>query len=187
METGSWARRRVPELTAILSLVSLAFVFGAALQVLPPEALPEFPALLAAIPHLNAVISLAAIGTILAGVRAIKAGAVDRHRRLMLASFGLFAAFLVLYLYRVAVLGPSPFEGPESVRLFVYLPILAVHIGLAVICVPFVYYALLVAATRPITEIYESNHRRVGRIAAVLWLVSFSMGLVIYTLLYHIY
>lgn len=187
METVKWARKHVTEITALLSIVSLALVFGAALRVFPPEVLPEFSALLAAIPHLNAAISLAAIGTIILGVRAIKSGDVDRHRRLMLASFGLFAAFLVLYLYRVAVLGPTPFEGPEPIRQFLYLPILVVHVGLAVLCVPFVFYALLVAATRPIAEIYGSNHRRVGRIAAVLWLVSFSMGVVIYTLLYHIY
>ena len=187
MESRSWAKGRVPELTAVLSAVSLALVFGAALQVLPAEAIPEWKPLLDVIPHLNAAISLVAIGTILAGVRAIRAGNVERHKLLMLASFGLFAAFLVLYLYRVAVLGPNPFEGPEVVRLFVYVPILVVHIALAVLCVPFVFYALLSAGTRSIPEIYESNHRRAGRVAATLWLVSFSMGLVIYALLYHVY
>ncbi len=187
MEIRGWARTHVPGLTALLSVVAVALVFGAALGVLPAESFPQWTALLSAIPHLNAVLSLAAIGTILAGVRAIRAGNVDRHRALMLASFGLFAAFLVLYLYRVAVVGPSPFEGPERVRLFVYLPILLVHIALAVVCIPFVFYALLSAGTRPVGAIYESNHRRVGRIAAALWLVSFSMGLVIYALLYHIY
>jgi putative membrane protein len=174
-------------LTVVLSVVSLALVFGAALQVLPSGALPRWDPLLAAIPHFNAVISLAAIGTIVAGVRAIKTDRVERHRALMLASFGLFAAFLGLYLYRVAVLGPSSFPGPQWVRLYVYLPVLLIHISLAVLCVPFVFYALLSAGTRPIEEIYESNHRRAGRIAATLWLVSFSMGVVIYALLYHVY
>ncbi len=187
MEIRGRARAHVPELTVVLSVVSIALVFGAALGVLPSESIPQWAPLLSAIPHLNAVLSLTAIGTIIAGVRAIRAGDVDRHRALMLASFGLFAAFLVLYLYRVAVFGPSPFEGPERVRLFVYLPFLVVHIALAVVCIPFVFYTLLSAGTRPVTEIYESNHRRAGRIAAALWLVSFSMGLVIYAFLYHIY
>ena len=187
METKAWARERVPALTAVLSGVSLALVFGAALQLLPVEALPQPETLLAAIPHLNVVISLAAIGTILAGWRAIRRGAVMKHRALMVASFALFAVFLALYLYRVAILGPGEFPGPDAVRTFVYLPILAVHILLAVVCVPFVFYALLLAGTRPVSDIYATNHRRVGQIAATLWLISFSMGIVIYLLLYVLY
>jgi putative membrane protein len=187
MEIRLWARDHVLALTTVLSAVSLALVFSAALQILPSGALPQWDLLLEAIPHFNAVVSLAAIGTIVSGIRAIKADQVKKHRAFMLASFLLFAAFLGLYLYRVAVHGPSSFPGPQWVRLYVYFPILLVHIGLAVLCVPFVFYALLSAGTRPIKEIYESNHRRAGRIAAALWLISFSMGLVIYALLYHIY
>lgn len=187
METSTWAKDHVPALTAVLSIVSIALVFGAALRMIPAEVLPQWTPLLNAVPHINAAISLMAIGTILVGVREIKAGRVERHRALMLASFVLFAAFLILYLYRVTVLGPSHFGGPEQIRQYVYLPILIVHIGLAVLCVPFVFYALLLAATRPIEELYGSNHPRVGRVAAVLWLVSFSMGIVIYALLYHVY
>ena len=187
MADSRWAKEHVPALTALLSVGSLALVFAAALQLLPVRALARPTSVLHAIPHLNAAISLAAIGTILAGVRAIRAGHVERHRTLMLASFGLFAAFLLLYLYRVAVLGPNTFGGPEWIRTFVYFPVLLVHIGLAILCVPFVFYALLSAGTRPIEEIYGSIHPRVGRVAAALWLVSFSMGIVIYLLLYHVY
>lgn len=187
MERPTWARENVPALTAALTTVSLALVFGAALQVLPTEPLPQPESLLAVIPHLNAVISLTAIGTIGAGVHAIRHGEIDRHRALMLTSFGLFALFLVLYLYRVAILGPGEFPGPETIRTFVYLPVLLIHIGLAVVCVPFVFYALLTAITRPVEDIYETNHRTVGKVAAALWLISFSMGLVIYILLYVVY
>ena len=187
MQTQTWAREHVPALTALLTAVSLALVFGAVLQLLPVDALPQPNALLTAIPHVNAVISLLAIGTISLGVRSIRQGNVERHRRLMVSSFGLFALFLVLYLYRVALLGPSEFSGPELVYTYAYLPILFVHIALAIVCVPFVFYALLVAGTRPIADIYETAHRKAGRIAASLWLISFSMGLVIYTLLYHVY
>lgn len=185
------ARKRagdhVPALTAVLSAVSVALVFGAALGAIPASALPRSEPLLTIVPHANAAISVLAIGTILAGVRAIRRGDVARHRTLMLTSFGLFAAFLALYLYRVSLLGPTAFPGPEVVRTFLYLPFLAVHISLAVLCVPFVFYALLIAGTRSVSEIRTTNHRWVGRIAASLWLVSFSMGLVIYGLLYHVY
>jgi putative membrane protein len=187
MELRTRARDHLGALTAVLSIGSIALVFGAALQRLPTAALPRSEPLLTAVPHVNAVISLAAIGTIAAGVRAIRRRNVRRHRALMVASFLLFGAFLALYLYRVALIGPSEFPGPDAIRTFVYLPILLVHIVLAVVCIPFVFYALLSAGTHSIRELPETNHARAGRIAATLWLISFSMGIVIYALLYHVY
>lgn len=187
MLTRTWAREHVPALTAILTVVSLVLVFGAALQLLPVGALPSPERLLEAIPHVNAAVSLAAIGTILGGVRAIRRDEVTSHRRLMVTSFALFALFLGLYLYRVAILGPTEFPGPSLVRTYLYFPFLFVHIALAIVCVPFVFYALLVAATRPVDDIYESRHRTAGRIAVSLWLVSFTMGLAIYAMLYHVF
>lgn len=181
-------RERVPEATALLTVVSLALVFAAALGVVPSGLLPRAPeAVLDAIPPVNAVVSLVAIGTIVAGWRAIRRGNVRRHARLMATSFGLFALFLVLYLYRVALLGPTPFPGPAAVERFVYLPVLGIHVLLAIVCVPLLYYVLLVAATRPTGDVYGSLHPRVGRAAASLWLVSFSLGVVVYALLYVVY
>ncbi|WP_254830109.1 DUF420 domain-containing protein [Haloglomus salinum] len=181
-------RDRVPEATALLTVVSLALVFAAALGVVPRGLLPRAPdSVLGAIPPVNAGISLVAIGTIVTGWRAIRRGNVQRHARLMVASFGLFAAFLVLYLYRVALLGPTPFPGPAAVEQFVYLPMLGIHILLAIVCVPLLYYVLLVAATRPTSEVFGSLHPRVGRVAASLWLVSFSLGIGVYAMLYLVY
>jgi putative membrane protein len=183
----SWTREHVPAMTGLLSAVSLALVFGAALRVLPVGGLPAPEGLLAAIPHANAVISTAAIVTILLGVQYARRGEYERHRRLMLVSLGLFAAFLVLYLYKVAIQGPADFPGPATVEQFIYLPVLAVHILLAVACVPLLYYVLLLALTRPISEVFDTQHRRVARVAASLWLVSFVLGNVVYVLLYLVY
>ncbi|PSQ00463.1 DUF420 domain-containing protein [Halobacteriales archaeon QS_4_70_19] len=181
-------RHHVPAVTAVLSVVSLALVFAAALGAVPAGLLPRAPdAVLDAIPPVNAVISLVAIGTIVGGWRAIRRGDARRHARLMVASFALFATFLVLYLYRVALLGPTEFPGPAVVEQFVYLPVLGIHVLLAIVCVPLLYYVLLVAATRPTSEVYGSLHPRVGRVAASLWLVSFSLGIVVYALLYVVY
>jgi len=105
----------------------------------------------------------------------------------MLTSLVLFVAFLALYLYKVALEGPAAFPGPETIYQFVYLPTLAIHIALAIVCVPLLYYALLLALTRPIEELPRTNHRRVGRVAASLWLISFALGVVVYAMLYVIY
>ena len=178
----------VRELTAVLSVVSLALVFGAAGQRLPTDVLPRAPAwVFAAIPHVNVALSLLAIAAIVVGWRAIRRGDVERHRRAMLTAFGLFAGFLVLYLYNVALTGPTPFGGPDAVYRLLYLPLLIVHVSLAVVCLPLLYYVLLLAATRPVSELRESLHPRVGRYAAALWLVSFTLGIGVYLLIHVVY
>ncbi|MEF8781449.1 MAG: DUF420 domain-containing protein [Haloferacaceae archaeon] len=188
MEVRRRARNHVPALTAILSVVALALVFAAALQVIPGNALPQASdALLNAIPTVNAVVSVLAIVTILSGWRFIRRGEVEKHRAAMVTSFGLFAVFLVLYLYRVALIGPTDFPGPGAVETYLYLPLLGIHILLAIVCVPLLFYVLLLAGTRPVADVYDTRHRAVGRIAASLWLVSFSLGIVVYLLLYVVY
>jgi putative membrane protein len=83
-------RERVPTLTAVLTLVSLALVFGAVGGAIPAALLPRAPeTVLAAIPTVNALVSAVAIVTIVTGVRAIRRGHVARHRRLLLAAFAL--------------------------------------------------------------------------------------------------
>lgn len=183
----AYARKHVPGLTAVLSVVSLALVFGAVLGYVPDAALPRVDPLVAVIPHVNVAISATAIATILLGVRAIGRGDVATHRRLMLASAALFAAFLLLYLYRLTLEGTTEFPGPATVRQFVYLPVLAVHVTLAVVAVPLVYYVLLLATTRPVSELPETRHARVGRVAAALWLVSFALGITIWLMLYVLF
>ena len=183
----SWARKHVPALTGLLSVLSLALVFGAALQVVPTGAIAAPESFLDTIPHANAVVSTVAVVTIVAGVLAARREDYRRHRALMLTSVVLFAVFLALYLYKVSIQGPAPFPGPETVYQFVYLPVLAVHVVLAVVCVPLLYYVLLLGLTRPLEEVFGTRHRRVGRVAASLWLISFVLGNVVYALLYVVY
>jgi len=128
-----------------------------------------------------------AIVTIVLGWRAIARRDVRRHRAFMLTSFGLFAAFLVAYLYRLTLVGTTEFPGPEAVYSYVYLPFLTVHVLLAIACIPLVFHALLLAATRSYEELYHTRHAQVGFVAAVLWLISFSMGIGVYLMLYHLY
>jgi putative membrane protein len=186
--TDGFARRHVRSLAAALSLVSVGIVIAAVRGAIPAGALPRAPeSFLHAIPTLNAAISLLAIGTISAGWRFIRRRDVKKHKAAMGASTLLFALFLALYLYRLVLVGTTQFTGPDAVYTFVYLPVLAIHIGLAIVCIPLVYYALLLAGTRDVGEIPATPHARVGRTAASLWLVSFALGIVVYLLLYVVY
>ena len=181
------ARNHVPALAGLLSAVSLALVFGAVLGAFEGT-LPRAPtAVLDAIPLVNVLVSALAIVTIATGWRAIRRGAVRRHRTLMGVSLVLFVTFLTLYLYRVSLLGPAPFPGPDSIYRFVYLPTLAIHVSLAIVCIPLLYYVLLLALTRPVEALSATNHPRVGRVAASLWMTSFALGIVVYLLSYVVY
>jgi len=180
--------RRVRVVAAGLATVSLAIVVATAAGAIPDTALPRVsPGVVAAIPHVNAVLSGLAIPTILYGWVAIRRGAIRRHRLAMVTAFGLFVAFLGLYLYKVAIEGPTPFPGPATVEAYVYLPLLAVHILLAIVCVPLLYYVLLLGATQPVASLGATDHPRVGRVAAPLWLTSFALGVMVYALLYLVY
>lgn len=181
------ARENVPELTAVLSVISLALVFSAVLGYVPETVLPRIDPLLGVIPHLNVLISSVAIVTILLGVRAIRRRDIETHRRMMLASAGLFALFLVMYLYRLSLEGTSEFPGPDSIHQFVYLPVLAVHIVLAIVAIPLVYYVLLLAGTHSLSELSKTPHARVGRLAATLWLISFAFGITIWFMLHVLF
>lgn len=177
-------RRNLPAVTAVLTVVSLVLVFAAARQAIPGMLLPGAPTwVFEAIPHVNAAISVTAISTIALGWRAARRGQYWRHRRLMLAAFALFVGFLALYLWKVAVKGPQPFPGSGLAEL-AYLAVLGVHMLLAIVCIPLLYYVILLAWTHRISEIPGTNHRRVARIAAPLWVLSFLLGMVVYVLLY---
>lgn len=184
MNVRTTAREHTLAVAAVLSAVSLALVFAAALRVVPPELLPRAPtAVVDAIPHVNALVSAVAFVVVVLGVRAIKDGDVERHQKLMGTAFGLFALFLVGYLYRVALVGPTEFSAAPAVET-AYSAILGIHITLAVVCVPLLFYTLLLAWSHPVSEIPRTNHRRVGRVAAPLWAISFALGVVVYLMVY---
>jgi putative membrane protein len=181
-------RKRVVLLTGVLSTLSLGLVFSAVGGLVPRSAIPRAPdVFVALIPHVNAMLSVTAIGAIVTGVWYVRRGDVANHRRAMVTALALFATFLGLYLYRVAVHGPTGFGGPEPLYTYLYVPFLVLHMVLAMICIPLLYYVLLLGLTRPVSELPETPHPQVGRVAATLWVVSFTMGIAVYGLLYWVF
>ncbi|MBX0303406.1 DUF420 domain-containing protein [Haloarcula salinisoli] len=179
------ARHHVPQLTGALTAVSFAIVLVVIAGAVPSTLFPRAPtAVMAVIPHAIATVSAVAIGTILGGLRAIRAGNIDRHRTLMVVSFLLFGLFLTVDFYRLAVVGPTAFAGPAVVETYLYLPLLVSHAVVALLTFPAVYYALLVGVTTPRGALPATGHARAGRVAAACWLLTFGSGLVIYAMLH---
>ena len=182
------AVRRAPGFcTFLISLLVYAVLIRVLLSE-PPVAVPQVvAALLGIAPHLIAVINATALACLLLGYRAIRAGSVREHRKFMLLSATLISAFLILYVTRVALGGVKTFDGPPTVRTFVYLPTLVVHVALSILSVPLIVHNVLVGLTYPTSDVSRTAHPRVGRLAVGVWSTSLALGLIVYLLLNIVY
>lgn len=143
------------------------------------------PDWVARLPAINASLNGLATILLIAGYIAIKRGARNAHRNIMLTAFGTSVAFLVCYLtYHYALhhyTGESgkKFSGTGLIRP-VYFTILISHVLLAV------PVAILACVTiyRGLRGQWQ-QHRRIARLTYPLWLYVAITGVVIYGLLYH--
>jgi len=179
------ARRHPGPLTAVLSLIGYVLVGGALYGFLPLFP-PLSDATVNLFSHLIAVINTLALSALLAGFYFIRRGDVRRHRVAMLTAFVLILAFLVVYLWKTGGGFEKAILATGTVKV-VYLVMLAIHIGLSVLAVPVVLYAVVLGLTHTPAELRDSLHPRVGRIAVAAWSLSLFLGIVTYVLLNHVY
>jgi putative membrane protein len=181
----SLGRERPVAITAVVSAIGYALVAGAF-----AGAIPLFPGLsrdtVLLFGHLIAAVNTAALAAILLGVRYIKRDEVAKHRAAMLVAFALILVFLVLYLWKVGG-GFEKSITASGLPKIAYLLMLAIHILLSVVAVPVVLYAVILGLSHTPTELRETNHARVGRIAVAAWSLSLALGVVTYVLLNHVY
>jgi putative membrane protein len=134
----------------------------------------------AALPAWNAALN-ATSGTLLVlGYRAIRAGARQRHRRLMISAVSVSAVFLASYLTRVALTGTHRFPGEGPLR-WLYLAILISHTVLAAAVAPMALRTLFLGARDRIAE-----HRRLARVTWPIWVYVSATGVLVYLLLYQV-
>jgi uncharacterized membrane protein YozB (DUF420 family) len=129
------------------------------------------------LPTVNASLNGAVTVLLLLALWFIKQGDVERHKKVMLAAFGLSAAFLVTYIiYHFFKAGPKPYVGPYR---GLYLCILLSHIVLAVSVLPLALFALHRG-----WHMQVAKHRRIVRYAYPIWLYVSLTGVLIYVMLY---
>lgn len=173
--------------TALLSVVGYSLVVGTFLGVVPDSVFPDL-----SLQQVNlfsdaiAVVNTITTLTLIAGWRWIRRDEVTKHATAMATAFGLILVFLVLYLTKIGGGGTKEFVGPQLVY-YAYLLMLAIHIILSIVSVPVVLYALVLGLTHTPSELRETSHARVGRIAAGSWILSLSLGVIAYALLNHVY
>ncbi len=147
--------------------------------------MPDLPDWVANLPAINASLNGLATMLLIGGYIAIKRGARNVHRHLMLTAFAASVAFLACYLtYHYALhhyTGESgkKFLGTGLIRP-VYFTILISHVILAV------PVAILACVTicRGLRGQWD-QHRRIAKLTFPLWLYVAVTGVVIYRLLYH--
>jgi uncharacterized membrane protein YozB (DUF420 family) len=132
------------------------------------------------LPTVNAGLNGIAMVLLVLGRRAIRRGAVELHRRLMLSAFGVSGLFLVLYVLHKASKGfvNTPYGGEGAART-IYLAILFSHLTLAM-AVPVLAIVLIRFGLRQ--ELHR--HRRLARWAWPIWMYVSITGVVIYLMLY---
>ncbi len=187
------ARERPLAITIVLTLVGYGAVIGTFAGLIPYPTIGETG--VDVLTHLIALTNAAATVALVLGWYWIRKGEVAKHRAAMLSAFALILLFLLFYLPRVGGGGEKYFvlESAyawvplwEGVRV-AYLGMLAIHIVLSVLAVPLVLYAVTLGLTHSPSELRETLHPTVGRIAAATWILSLVLGIVTYVLLNHLY
>jgi putative membrane protein len=123
--------------------------------------------------------SISAVCAIAAYV-AITRKQIRAHRNLMGGAFAASSLFLLTFAMRFVQYGFKELEGEGAVRAM-YLAVFFSHEPLAVVSVPLVVCALVLALRGS-----WAAHRHVARIALPIWLFACVTGVLIYLMLYVI-
>lgn len=138
------------------------------------------------LPHWNASLNALATVLLVVAFMLIRARRERAHRNVMLAAFGVSAAFLASYLVyhlwaKAGLSTPFPTYPPTAVR-YAYYAVLLSHIVLAI----FVPVLALLAIYWGYRD-DRVRHRRVAKWAFPIWLYVSVTGVVVYLMLYQIY
>jgi uncharacterized membrane protein YozB (DUF420 family) len=132
-------------------------------------------------PAINATLNATSAILLITGRTLIARGRVAAHRAVMITAFVASTLFLISYLYYHAHVGSVHFRGAGWSRP-VYFTILTSHTILAIVIVPMI----LITLSRGLKQRYP-QHRSIARWTFPLWLYVSVTGVVIYTMLYHLF
>jgi putative membrane protein len=105
----------------------------------------------------------------------------ETHQKLMVTGAIFALAFFIIYMSRTLFEGNTAFGGPERLRLPYHL-FLFFHISLATVGGVLGLITLWLAYKQRFFK-----HRKFGRAAAVIWLLTAPTGVLVYVLLYILY
>jgi putative membrane protein len=133
------------------------------------------------LPTVNAALNGTSALLLLAGFVAIRRGARDVHRALMLAACTSSTLFLIGYFTRIALTGTHRFPGDGLLRA-TYVGVLLSHTVLAAAAGPLILRTLFLAFRARFPD-----HRRIARVTLPIWTYVSVTGVVVYVMLYHLH
>ena len=122
----------------------------------------------------NAVINSIVTILLIWAFVAVKGRNYELHKKLMLWAMGLSVLFLVSYIAHHLLAGETKFGGAGAMK-GIYYFILATHIPLAAIILPFILFT----AYRGLTGEF-ANHRKLSKYTWPLWLYVSITGVLVY-------
>lgn len=123
---------------------------------------------------INAVINSAVAVLLVAALAAVKNKQFLLHKKLMIGALVLSIFFLVFYIAHHLLAGETKFGGTGTIK-FVYYTILATHIMLAAIILPFILFTAYRALTAEFT-----THKKLARYTWPLWFYVAVTGPIVY-------
>jgi putative membrane protein len=145
------------------------------------SAIPKLNVDLGFDPHLfamaNAVINSVVAVLLIAAYIAVRKKKYLQHKNLMFAAMYLSIAFLVSYIAHHLFAGETKFGGTGTIR-YIYLILLATHILLAAVILPFILFT----AYRGLTGEYE-KHKKLSKYTWPLWLYVAVTGPLVYLMI----
>jgi putative membrane protein len=128
------------------------------------------------------------------GVRAIRAKAVHRHRTLMLWSLGLNLGLLASFLVVDVIRASNTVQRGLTAPLYVFLPMLAIHLAIAISALTLAIWAWRIARTGVqrdgndrVVDLHpeiRARHRKISKYYPALWYATLLTGLLLYAVLY---
>jgi len=122
----------------------------------------------------NAVINILVTILLLAALWAVRAKKYTLHRNLVFAAIVLSVLFLLSYICHHLFAGDTPYGGAGVIR-YVYYFILATHIVLAAVMLPFILFT----AYRGLTGEW-AKHKKIARYTFWFWLYISITGPIVY-------
>lgn len=133
------------------------------------------------LPHFQATMNLLCTAALLTGYYFIKKENKEAHKKSMVTALSASVIFMVSYLYYHYNVGTYKFGGEGSIRT-VYFTILFTHTVLSVVMLPMI----VLTVYRAFRQDFE-RHPKIARWTLPIWLYVSVTGIIIYTMLYHMY
>lgn len=175
----------------IIYLISMLIPLVVAFLILFPAKLPLSASWVKALPGVHALINSLTVVALAGALIAVKQGKIKLHRSLMFTGLFLGVLFLVSYvLYHSSVesvkFGDLDHDGVVSEQELmmagssrtVYLVVLASHILLSILVVPFVLFAFYYALTDQI-----DRHKKMVKYTYPVWMYVSITGVIVYFLI----